>query len=143
MTGQSITSKVLLVAGLCFSFGAGLWLLSSIVRPGEILPRLGFVSALICAFAVLVFCWAALLSSVARKLRWPPRARIFYLAGLSIVAPFLALFLLAAPRTRLPVFNLVCVMPVITGYLCRKMTYPELTDEEATAPEPPLSFFPK
>jgi hypothetical protein len=36
-------------------------------------------------------------------------------------------------------FSLVTV----AGYITRRLAYPELTDEEATAPPPPLSLFPK
>jgi len=30
-----------------------------------------------------------------------------------------------------------------TGYVCRKLVHPELTEDEAYAPEPPLTLFPK
>ncbi|MGC2333710.1 MAG: hypothetical protein WA581_19820 [Candidatus Acidiferrales bacterium] len=132
MTGRSITPRILVAVGTCVSFAAAFWLLSFTARPADTVP------ALICAFAVLVVCWAALLSDVARARHWSPRTR--HLAGLSIAAPLVALFLFIAPP-RSGVFDLVCMVPVITGFLCRKMAYPQLTEEEATAPEPPLSLF--
>lgn len=139
MTGRLITSRILMAVGTCVSFAAAFWLLSFTARPVEILPRLGFASAVFCVFAVLVICWATLLSYVARARQWS--RRVCYLAGISILAPVSVLFLFTAPRTRSGVFDLVALLPVITSFLCLRMTYPQLTFEEATAPEPPLSLF--
>jgi hypothetical protein len=139
MTGRSITPRILMVVGTFVSFGAAFWLLSFTARPAEILPRLGFASAVFCIFAVLVICWATLLSYVARARRWSRKA--CYWAGLSIIAPVLTLYLLTAPPMRSGVFDLLPALSVITSFLCLKMTYPQLTLNEALAPEPPLSLF--
>lgn len=141
MTEPSIWPKIAVVSGFLVSFSATGWLFSLPVKSPEILPRLGFVSALICALGSLVFCWAVSLAYVARKRSWSPKN--CYLAGLSIVIVALALSYFADPRVQRLSLALMVFLPNITGYLCRKLAYPELADEEATAPEPPLSLFPK
>lgn len=141
MIEPSIWRKIAVVAGFLVSFWAAAWLFSYPVRPPEILPRLGFVSALVCALGSLVFCWAAFLAYVARKRSWSPKA--CHLAGLSIVIVVLALAYFADPRVERVSIALVGCLPYATGYLCRKLAHPNLTDEEASAPEPPLSLFPK
>lgn len=131
--------KIAVVGGIFVSFSALLWLVSLPEKPPEILPRVGFVSAAVCASASLVFSWAALIAYVARRRNWSPRA--CYLAGgLSIVA---VLFVLAyfADGHGGRAAGLLGGLSTLTAYLCRKLAYPELSDEEASAPEPPLSLF--
>jgi hypothetical protein len=64
------------------------------------------------------------------------------MAGLLFAIPGSLLFFLSnAPTSIAPAF----LVPFMTlgGYLSRKLAYPELSDEEASALEPPLSLFPK
>jgi hypothetical protein len=143
MTEPSVTRRVMILVGLFVSFSASLWLVLLPVRSLEVLPRLGFISAAICSLGLLVFCWAAPVAHFARKWKWSPRA--CYLAGLSFVVPVVVLSYFAEaanPRERI-VSWIIPLTIVSAGYLSRKLAYPELTDEEATAPEPPPSLFPK
>lgn len=133
--------KIAVVAGIVVSFSALLWLVSFSGKPPEILAQIGFVCAVMCASASLVFSWAALLAYVARRRHWSPRA--CYLAGLSIVALLLVPSYFAGGRVQRVDIFLIGLLPTLTGYLCRKLAYPELSDEEASAPEPPLSLFHK
>ena len=142
MTEPSMQRKIAVVGGIFVSFSALLWLVSLPEKPPEILARLGFISAVVCASALLAFSWAALLAYVARRRHWSPRA--CYLAGLSIVTVLVVPSYFADGRGRTAsIFLLIGTLPTITGYLCRKLAHPELSDEEASAPEPPLSLFPK
>jgi len=141
MTEPSIQRKIAVVGGIFISFSALLWLLSLSEKPPEIFPRLGFVSATLCASASLVFSWAALIAYVARRRHWSPRA--CYQAGLSIVAVLLVLAYFADGHVGRAGIALLSFLSTLTGYLCRKLAYPELSDEEASAPAPPLSLFPK
>jgi hypothetical protein len=139
MAGRPISRAILVASGLLVSFSASAWLLSPPTRPPGILPRLGFVSALFCALAALVFCWAVALSSVARRRNWS-REMCYISGALSVAVVLLGLAPFAGPGAQFG--GLIACLPFFTGYLCRKLTYPELTEEEATAPEPPLSLFP-
>jgi hypothetical protein len=142
MSEPTIWKKLGVAAGLLLSFSALAWLLWSPTRPPEILPRVGFVSALFCSLGVLVFCWALVLAHVARGRNWSPKK--CHLSGVSILAAVLGLSFFASSWSRnFGAVALVVQLPMITGYLCRKLTYPQLTEEEAHAPEPPLTLFPR
>jgi len=142
MKEPSITRKIAVVGSIFISFLALLWLLSLSEKPPEIFARLGFVSAALCAFASLIFSWAALLAYVARRGHWSPRA--CYLAGISIVAVLLVIVYFDDAHAKSAGIAVIApFLPLVTGYLCRKLAYPELSDEDASAPEPPLSLFPK
>ena len=52
------------------------WLVASPPRPHELLFRIGYVSAVFCAIAVLGFCWAAFVAHLALKRGWSPRTCI-------------------------------------------------------------------
>jgi hypothetical protein len=142
MIRSSTWEKVALAVGFVISFSAAVWLLSWPIeaRPGT-LPRLGFMSAVLCAFGSLVYCWVVFLAYVARKRHWSPRT--CNKAGLSIIAVVAVLAFFAAPRARAFTVALAVYLSFITSYLCVRRVYPELSYEEVTAPEPPISLFPK
>jgi hypothetical protein len=140
MTELSTGRKIGVIGGLFVSGLALSWLFSMPVKPPQVFPRLGFVCAIFCAMGLFIFCWSASVAYVARKRNWSPR--VCHLAGLLFVIPGgLLIFFSSSPSLSGPAF----LVPWMTfgGYLCRKLAYPELSDEEASAPEPPLSLFPK
>ncbi len=62
------------------------------------------------------------------------------MAGLFFMVPGLVL-LVADPRIGTTV--LLLSQASLTGYVCAKLAYPELSAEEINAPERPLSLFGK
>jgi hypothetical protein len=140
MKEPSVSRKIAVIAGFFVSFAAALWLLSFQPHSFDVIPRIGLVSAVLCSLAILVFCWSASVAYFARKRKWSPRA--CYMAGLSFVGPMVLLQLLGHSQSRIVMF-LTTWSIFWPSYLTRKLAYPELTDEEAAAPEPPLSLFPK
>jgi hypothetical protein len=140
MTELSTGRKLGVIGGFFVSSLALSWLLSFPVKPPQVFPRLGFACATLCAIGLFIFCWSAAVAYVARKRNWSPR--VCYMAGLLFAIPGSLLFFLSnAPTSIAPAF----LVPFMTlgGYLSRKLAYPELSDEEASALEPPLSLFPK
>ena len=121
------------------SAGALYWLVASPPRPRELLFRIGYVSAVFCVLAVLSFCWAAFVADLALQRGWSPRTCIKAggpLCILVIVWGFVdSRFWLVAP--------LVGLINLLAGFFARRIAYPDLTAEEAAAPEPPLSLFQK
>ncbi len=71
------------------------------------------------------------------------KPRACYLAGISILAVLTPIGYFAAAGPNGLVIYWMGPLVVITGCLCRKLACPELSDEEAAAPPPPLSLFPK
>ncbi|MGA9883440.1 MAG: hypothetical protein WBQ34_06960 [Candidatus Acidiferrales bacterium] len=136
--------KVGTVAALVISWSAVYWLYS-LLPPlkHDILFRIGFLSATMCALGGLTFFWGVLLSHIARHRKWSPRT--CHKAGLSILVPFAGLCF-AVSRDQFFVileFEGAVCLATFVGYVCRKLAYPGLTDDEAYAPEPPLTLFPK
>ncbi len=132
--------KIGATAGLVCSLSALFWLVSWTARPTDFLSRLGWVSAGLCAEGAFVFLSAACFAHVARQRNWS--AKRCHLSGFLIVVP--GTLFLAGPHANFYLWwSFVCGLPPITGYICRKLAYPEMTDEEAFAPEAPLSLFPK
>ena len=134
------------VAGFFVSLAGFLWFVSTPYRPPEILPRLGFLAAGFCAAGALIFFWAASFAYLARNRKWSPRSCIW--AGLLFAVPGACLSIAGAfidstsPRF-LSVGGLLFLMLFPTGNICRRLAYPELTDEQAYAPGPPPSLFPR
>jgi hypothetical protein len=128
------------VAGLLVGASGMIWILSQ-HEPDDMLGRLGMACALFCLSAVFAASWAAIVAHVAHKRDWSPRS--CNLAGmLSLLAVgSLGLFLGNTPSRSAPFF--LIMLAWFGGYLTRKLAYPELTEEEANAPPPPLSLFPK
>jgi hypothetical protein len=54
-----------------------------------------------------------------------------------------AVLLVAIPSVSSRASSLVICSASIIGFACRKLAYPELTQEELYAPEPPLTLFSK
>jgi hypothetical protein len=139
MQEPSFSRKVLVVAGFFVSFAGLFWLLSLPYKPHEILPRLGFMAATTCTAGSLIFSWAAFFAHVVRKRKWSPRSCIW--AGLLFAVP--GVFLLFTNAQFFSVGGVLIGLVSLTGYICRRLAFPELTDEQASAPEPPPSLFPE
>ena len=139
MKKSSIGVKFAIAAGFFMSGGALYWLVTSPPKPHELLFRIGYVSTVFCVLAVLSFCWAALVADLALKRGWSPRTCIRAGVPLSILVLVWGAvdsrFWLLAP--------LVGLINILAGFFARRIAYPDLTDEEAAAPEPPLSLFHK
>jgi hypothetical protein len=139
MIKSSLGVKLSVSVGFFMSGGALYWLVTSPPRPHELLFRIGYVSAVFCVLAVLSFCWAAFVADLALQRGWSPRTCIKAggpLCILVIVWGFVdSRFWLVAP--------LVGLINLLTGFFARRIAYPDLTAEEAAAPEPPLSLFQK
>jgi hypothetical protein len=140
MKEPSIGWKIATIAGILVSFTAFWSWFSLPTDHPQILDRLGYIAAMFCDLAMLVYCWAAMLAYIATKKNWSPR--VCRMAGFSYLIPAVLLACLASR----PVMNVgyFLIAPIsMVGYLCRKMAYPEMSEEEANAPEPPLSMFPR
>jgi len=139
MKEPSIGTKLVVASGFFMSAGALYWLVASPPRPRELLFRIGYVSAVFCAVAVLSFCWAAFVADLALKRGWSPRTCIKAGVPLCILVLVWGLvdsrFWLLVP--------LVGLINLLAGFFARRIAYPNLTDEEAAAPESPLSLFQK
>jgi hypothetical protein len=140
MKEPSVTRKIVTIAGILVSFFACLWLLSLPVYSHDVLPKLGFLAALVGNLGILIYCWSAMLAYIAARRKWPPR--VCNMSGISFLIPAILLVCLATrPVERLA--GLLGGPMVLVGYFCRKLAYPEMSEEEASAPEPPLTLFPK
>jgi hypothetical protein len=139
MKEPSIGVKLAVFAGFFMSGGALYWLVASPPRTREILFRIGYVSAVFCALAVLSFCWAAFVADLALKRGWSPRTCIR--AGVPLC---ILVILWGAVDSRFWLLApLVGLINILAGFFARRIAYPNLTHEEAAAPEPPLSLFQK
>jgi hypothetical protein len=139
MKEPSIGVKLAVAAGFIMSGGALYWLVKSPPRPREILFRVGWVSAVFCALAVLSFCWAVFVADIAVKRDWSSRTCVRAGIPLSLLGFFLAIL-----DSRF--WPLACMMGTINmavAFFARRLAYPHMTDEQAAAPEPPLSLFQK
>jgi hypothetical protein len=139
MKKPSVTGTILILLGVVVSLGSLLWLLSFQAHSGQILARLGLLSAMVCSVGMLVLCWGASVALLARWRKWSPRT--CYLAGSLSLLLLPAAFLMLLDGSR---FSALLIVPSsLAGYVCRKLAHPELTEEQATALEPPLSLFPR
>jgi uncharacterized membrane protein len=139
MQEPPFSRKVLVVAGFFVSFAGLFWVLSCPHKSPEILPRLGFVAAMMSTGGAVMFFCAASFAYVVRKRKWSPRSCRW--AGLLFGVP--AAFLMLTSARFFSVGGLLICLMSFTGYICRRLAFPELTDEQAYAPEPPPSLFPK
>jgi len=133
--------KIGVVAGFFVSAFALTWLALIPVNLPSVVDRLGFFCAYCCAAGGVMFCWGAIAAYVARKHNWSPVA--CFAVGAS---------LFAIPGLAWPIFHsqpfagrgiILLSMANFAGIVCRRLAYPELSDEQATAPPPPLTLFPK
>lgn len=139
MLQSARSRKIGAVVALVISWWAAYWLLSIShdFHPPS-LSRFGLVAALFCALGGFTFFFAACLAFIGKKRKWSPW--MCHMAGLLIVLPTL---FFGFADTRSGVVTLVAMVPFFSGHVCGKLVHPELTDEEAYAPEPPLTLFPK
>jgi hypothetical protein len=139
MKAPSIARVIGVAVGLCVSFWATFSLLSILTHTSGIMSRSGLVCAFVCTFGLLLFFWAAGSAYVIRKSGWTYRACRH--AGVAFLLPGSALFL--SHGRALTIFNFLTVQIIFSGYICRKIAFPEISDEEALAPEPLPTMFPK
>lgn len=142
MMQSARSRKVGAIAALVVSWCALFWLFWIIPRvPHSVLSRLGCTAAFICVLGGFAFFFGVCLSYVARWRKWSPRK--CHVAGISILIP-LGIMCFFVPRAHVvPAFDWAACLWVVSGYICGKLAHPGLTDEEAYAPEPPLTLFPK
>lgn len=136
----SLSRKIEVVAGLLISSSGFFWLAFFAVRPHEILARIGFVSAVLCAQGSLMFFWAACFAYFVRRWTWSPRACVW--AGIFIAIPGVLLIIIDRPHS-MAVGTLLVSQAALTGLICKKLAYPSLTDEQGFGPEPPPSLLHK
>ena len=140
MLESSINRKVLMLGGLIVSTGGLFWLLTLPYKPDGYLPRVGFISAVFCTMGTLIFSWAAIFAYLVRKWSWSPRS--CGLAGLVFVIPAVYFYLSNNPRSW-SIGAILITQSSLTGYVCRRIAFPRLTDEQFSTPQPPPSLFPK
>ena len=138
MKESSFGVKLAISVGFFMSAGALYWLVASPPRSHELLFRIGYASAVVCALAVLSFCWAAFVADLALKRHWSPPTCLR--AGWPFI--LLALIACVAGSQFWRAAALLAANAVFVGLLCRRLVYPHLTDEEATA-DPPLRLVQK
>jgi|HubBroStandDraft_6_1064221.scaffolds.fasta_scaffold982662_2 hypothetical protein len=137
--GPSIGRVIGVVAGLCISFWASFSLLSILTHTSDVMNRSGLLCAFLCSFGLVVFFWAAGSAYVIHNLGWSYRACRYI--GFAFLVPGSALFFSHAHA--LSVANFLTVQIVLSGYVCRKIAFPEISDEQAAALEPLPTMFPK
>jgi hypothetical protein len=140
MQEPSHIRKALVLGGLIFSFVGLCWLLSLPYKPDGFLPRIGLLSAALSTLGGFIFCWAATFAYFAPKLSSSPRT--CYLAGLVFLIPLAYFWIFDFPHFW-SILGLSLGSFSLTGYACRHLAYPQLTDEEFSALPPPPSLFQK
>jgi hypothetical protein len=134
------TRRVIGVAvGLCISFLATFSLLPLITRTSGVMNRVGLLSALVCTFGLVLCFWAAGAAYVIHKMSWPYRACRH--VGWAFLVPGSALFL--SHGRAISIANFLTVQIVLSGFICRRIAFPEISDEQAMAPAPLPTMFPK
>ena len=141
MREPSTVRKIQVLGGLLVSFSGLFWLLSLPYRPDTYLPRIGFISAVFCTMGTIIFFWAAIFAYLARKWSWSPRS--CGLAGLVFLIPALYFYFLSNNPRSWTIGALLITQTSLTGYVCRRLAYHQLTDEQFSTPQPPPSLFPK
>jgi hypothetical protein len=141
MFQSSRSRQIGVVAAFLISWFALYWLFSQLPLRHEISYRIGFVCAALCVLGGLTFFWGVWLSYVARWRKWSPRK--CHIAGISVLAPLLLMYFAAPHHNLIVVFDCLASLWIVSGYICGKFAHPELTDEQAYAPEPPLTLFAK
>jgi phage shock protein PspC (stress-responsive transcriptional regulator) len=126
-------------AGLCVSFCATFSLLSFIRYTPGVMNRVGLLCAFACSIGLLVFFWAAGSAHVIHRMGWSYRSCRY--VGFAFLLPGSALFL--SHGRALTIANFLTVQIVLSGYICRRIAFPEISDEQAAGPEPLPTMFPK
>jgi hypothetical protein len=134
------TGRVIGVAvGLCVSFLATFSLLSILTRTSGVMNRVGLLCAFFCTFGLLLFFWAAGSAYVIHMRGWSYRACRY--VGFAFLLPGSVLFF--SHVHALSIANFLTVQIVLSGYICRRIAFPEISDEQVFGPEPLPTMFPK
>ena len=132
--------KVGVVAGLLAGASGLIWIMS-LHKPADMIGRVGMACALLCVAAVFAASWGAIVAHVAQMRDWSPRSSYRASVFSLFVLGSLGFFLGNAPFRSAPGF--LIMLGYFGGYITCKLAFPEITLEEAMAPPPPLSLFPK
>ena len=128
------------LAAVALSFTSLYWLFSLPRSDYRTVPdRIAFAFLVLSLVGTASFGWAAGLAYFGRAQEWTPKACLF--GGLSFVVPLLIFAAFAVNPGR--AFGLLTFGFIASGLICRKLTYPHVSNDELNAPEPPLSLFPR
>lgn len=133
--------KALVLVGFPVSLSGVCWLVSLPNKPREIVPHIGFICAGLCATGCTIVCWAAIFAYVARKLNRSPGFCLW--AGVAAGVPGLLLLFFSSTHMLFYLGSMLVSQASFTGYVCRRIAFPTLTDEQATARVPRISLFSK
>ena len=125
--------------GFCISFWATFSLLSFIAQTHGVMNRIGLLCAFLCTFGLLLSFWAAGSAYVIHRMRWTYRACRY--VGFAFLLPGSALFL--SHGRAMSITNFLTIQIIFSGYICRRIAFPEISDAQAAAPEPLPTMFPK
>ena len=141
MFQSSGSRRIGTVVALVISWCAAYWLFSLLPVRHDAFFRVGFVCSVLCALGAFSVSWGVCLSYIAEWRKWSPRA--CHKSGISVLVPLAILCALIPHERFLIAFDWTGCLLLVSGYVCGRLAHPELTDEEAYAPEPPLTLFPK
>jgi hypothetical protein len=139
MRAPTVGRMIGVAVGLCISFWATFSLLSFIPHIFGVMNRTGVLCAYLCSFGMLVFFWAAGSAYVIQKMGWSYRACRY--VGFAFLLPGSGLFL--SHGRAISIVNFLTLQILFSGLICRKIAFPEMSDEEAMGPEPLPTMFPK
>lgn len=139
MKAPSIARVIGVAVGLCVSFWATFSLLSFIPHIVGVMNRTGVLCAYLCSFGSLMFFWAAGSAYVIHKMRWSYRALRY--VGFAFLLPGSALFL--SHGRAISIANFLTIQITLSSYICRRIAFPEISDEQVFGPEPLPTMFPK
>jgi len=139
MRAPSVSRMIGVAIGLCISFWATFSLLSFIPHILGVMNRVGVLCAYVCSAGALLFFWAAGFAYVIHKMSWSYRACRY--VGWAFLVPGSLLFL--SHGRPLSIVNFLTVQNVLSGFICRRIAFSEISDEKAFAPEPLPTMFPK
>jgi len=140
MKNAPTSLKLAVVIGFVASYVALFWLFSFRPNHAIIVERIGYLSAVFSALAMLCVCWAVMFALIVLKRNWPVRACRW--AGLALLIPCSILLFEGAPNGGFVLLLLMC-QATLTSEACRRFAFPQLSDEEALRPEPLPTMFPK
>jgi hypothetical protein len=142
MREEPCAFKVTASGGFLISATALHWLLSDRFRSMHFsgLDRLGYICGILCALGATGISWAGIIAHVGRSYEWSPRkcATVAQMSFLLLAGIF---WVMNPALWRVALFAVNLAYPV--GNACRKLAYPEITQEQLDVPEPPLTLFPR
>jgi hypothetical protein len=136
-----ISRKAPILAGLVVSICGLFWIMTLPYKPTDIFSRIGMFSAFICVMGAVIFFWAAIFAYAVRKWSWLPRS--YALPGLILWIPAFYFYLLSNNPRSWSIGAMLMAQSPITAYVCRRLAFPQLTNEQISATQPPPSLFPK